>query len=63
MRTFMLVIPAQAGQARSAQNARRAAPQGRAQRVIQCLGLPLSHWISLRWNDRQKRGGVVMVMK
>jgi hypothetical protein len=30
-----LVIPAQAGQARSVQNARRAAPQGRAQRVIQ----------------------------
>ena len=35
--TFKLVIPAQAGQARSAQNARRAAPKGRAQRVIQCL--------------------------
>ena len=33
-----LVIPAQAGPAQSVQNARRAAPKGRAQRVIQCLG-------------------------
>src|SRR6185503_8143897 len=32
------VIPAKAGPARSAQNADEAAPKGRAQRVIQCLG-------------------------
>jgi len=32
---LLLVIPAQAGRARSAKNARRAAPKGRAKRVIQ----------------------------
>ncbi len=34
---FFAVIPAKAGQARSAQNIRRMAPKGRAKRVIQCL--------------------------
>src|SRR5688500_14671977 len=33
-RRFLLVIPAKAGQARSTQNGRRPAPEGRAQRVI-----------------------------
>jgi hypothetical protein len=51
VRSSLTVIPANAGQARSAQNARRAAaPQGRAQRVIQrlfALALPNTqrHWI------------------
>jgi hypothetical protein len=43
--TMMAVIPARAGQGRSPQNARRAAPLGRAQRVIQLFNTNDRNWI------------------